>query len=296
MEYILDKVLIFGGKMFILKVMGKQGFLGHEIPIIEGGFGKEQRIIMAKTIAELHNNKTTDINRLINNNLDKFVENIDLINILNLVKMDKQLRDKLGLKSTEINRNTKVFYVLSRKGYIKLVAAMNNNNDIKWDVMQNFTDEYFKMKTYLDEVAGKLLASNEVDDILKLFNQNPYIKDYTKILVPPRGNKGVDFKKKEINNFIESIRSDVEKYLVTSLGVPDLEHIPAIAYKSACYLVKECYTLPENLKTEFSMLLLKLLEKRAEVTSDNQLKNSKVVQNFNEELQKVKQVIRGFLT
>lgn len=291
----LYKAISSGGYMFSLKVKGRQFFSGHEIPIIEGGFGEQERILMAKTIAEFHNIRTADVNRLINNNLDKFVENVDLVNICDLLINDKELREKLGLKSTEVTKNTKYVYVLSERGYIKLVAAMSNNNDTKWDVMKTFIDKYFKMRIYLDEIAGKLLSQDEVNEILKLTDQNLYIKDYIKILIPPRGKKGKEFKENEINKFIGKINCDVEKYLLTSLGVPDLEHIPAIAYKSACFLVKECYILPEDLKEEFFVLLNKLLDKRAEVIKDNQLKNAKVVQGFKEELEKIKLVIRGYL-
>ena len=151
----------------------------------------------------------------------------------------------MDLKSTEVNKNTKYIYILSERGYMKLVAAISNNNDTKWDVMKSFADKYFKMKTYLDEIAGKLLSKNEVNDILKFTRQNLYIKDYTKILIPPRGKKGKDFKEKEISIFIGKINSDVERYLITNLGVPDLDHIPAIAYQCASYLIKECYICPK---------------------------------------------------
>lgn len=282
--------------MFNLKVNGRQYFSGHEIPIIEGGFGKQERILMAKTVAEFHNIKTADVNRLINANLDKLVENVDMINLYDHVINDKELRDKLGINSAEVIKNNKYIYALSMRGYMKLVSAMGNNNDTKWDVMKNFIDKYFKMRTYLDEIAGKPLSQVEVNEILSLTDQNPYIKEYIKILVPPRGKKGIEFKKKEISKFTGKINSDVEKYLITSLGVSDTEHIPALAYPIARRLVKECYILPENLKKEFSVLFNKLMETREEVIKDNQLKNENAVQCLKEELEKVKLVIREYLS
>ncbi len=281
--------------MYSLIVKGNQTLVGHEIPIIEGGFGKQQRIIMAKTIAEIHNTKTADINRLINNNLNNLAINVDFLNIIDLLVSNKQLRDQIGIRPLEISSTTKAFYILSERGYMKLVAAMSNTNDTKWDVMKTFIDKYFKMRTYLEDIAGKLIPPNEVNEILKLANQNPYIKEYTRILVPPRGKIGKQFKQDEINQFFIKVNRDVESYLISSLGVPDLENIPQIAYKSACFLVKECYTLPENLKTEFSIVFEKLLETREKVIKDNQLKNVKIVQSFAEELDKVKLVIKGLL-
>lgn len=281
--------------MFNLSVKGKQPISGHEIPIIEGNFGQHQRMLMAKTVADFHGLNTFDVNKLINSNLDKLIENQDYINVRDLLMDNKELREELGLKSTEVNKNTKYVYVLSERGYIKLVSVMSNNNEKKIKIMQAFITNYFQMKSYLEEVAIKPLSQKEINEILKLANQNPYIKDYIKILVPPRGKLGKEFKDKEINKFLGKINYDIERYLISSLGVRDLEHIPEIAHKSACFLVRECYSLPENLRSEFYEILQGLLEVREKVINENQLKNAKVIQSFKLELEKIKTIIRGYL-
>ena len=53
-------------------IKGTQEFLGKELPIIEGGFGEGQKVILAKTIAEIHENRFDKINELINNHIDEF--------------------------------------------------------------------------------------------------------------------------------------------------------------------------------------------------------------------------------
>lgn len=141
------------------------------------------------------------------------------------------------------------------------------------------------------EFNKKLLTPNEVNEMFKLTNQNPYIKDYTKFLIPPRGKKGKDFKKNEINNFISKLNSDVKKYVIDYLEVEDSLHIPEIAHKCACYLIKECYT-PKNLKKDYHVLLDKLLDKRAEVIIDNQLKNEKAVESFKKDSEALKRIIK----
>lgn len=35
-------------------INGTQSFMGKEIPVIEGGFGEGKKVILAKTIAEIH--------------------------------------------------------------------------------------------------------------------------------------------------------------------------------------------------------------------------------------------------
>ena len=55
-----------------LKVNGTQKFMGIDIPIVEGGFGKDQKVILAKTIAEIHNQPLKKINQLIKDNIEEF--------------------------------------------------------------------------------------------------------------------------------------------------------------------------------------------------------------------------------
>ena len=37
-----------------LMIKGTQTFLGKEIPVIDGGFGEDQKVILASTVAEIH--------------------------------------------------------------------------------------------------------------------------------------------------------------------------------------------------------------------------------------------------
>ena len=37
-----------------IEITGVQEFLGKEIPVIEGGFGEGEKVVLAKTIAEIH--------------------------------------------------------------------------------------------------------------------------------------------------------------------------------------------------------------------------------------------------
>lgn len=64
-----------------LVIRGKQEFLGMDIPVIEGGFGEGKKVILAKTVAEIHDTRIDKINALINNNLDEFEKGIDIIDL-----------------------------------------------------------------------------------------------------------------------------------------------------------------------------------------------------------------------
>ena len=64
-----------------LIVKGTQEFLGKEIPVIEGGFGEGKKVLLAKTIAEIHDTKVYEINKLINNNIKEFKFGIDILDL-----------------------------------------------------------------------------------------------------------------------------------------------------------------------------------------------------------------------
>ncbi|WP_338631499.1 ORF6N domain-containing protein [Clostridium baratii] len=125
----------------------KQEFMGIKIPVIEGGFGEGQKVILAKTVAEIHQyeNGEKSINLLITRNIERFDSN-DLINLCN--EDFKVSARNLGFITSNAQKQC---YLLSQRGYTKLVAMMDNSNDKKWDVMNNLIDDYFNMREELKE-------------------------------------------------------------------------------------------------------------------------------------------------
>lgn len=130
-----------------LKVNGTQKFMGIDIPIVEGGFGKNCRVVSAKTIAEIHKSRLSDINASINRlvNKNRIKQGVDYINILSETVPLRDFAKKLGLMSS--NR-TKDAFILSERGYSKLIKAMDD--DKSWDVMDQFVDEYFSMRQVIN--------------------------------------------------------------------------------------------------------------------------------------------------
>lgn len=68
-----------------LKSSGTQNFIGVNIPVIEGGFGENCRVITNKTISEIHNIKIVHVRENINKNLKRFKENIDYIDLKKVI-------------------------------------------------------------------------------------------------------------------------------------------------------------------------------------------------------------------
>ena len=104
--------------------------LGFNIPVIEGGFGENQKVMLAKTIAEIHGVTTPDINKLINRNITRLTQN-DLIDLKNSQSSNDQQLLELDFTNMQISKSNNIF-LLSERGYTKLVSMMDNTNEIKW--------------------------------------------------------------------------------------------------------------------------------------------------------------------
>lgn len=125
-------------------VRGTQEFMGIEIPVIEGGFGEGCKVILAKTVAEIHEVETKRINELINNNIKRFKDYVDIINLLASDNF-KDVVDDLGLRGSNRVKN---IYLLSERGYAKLIKIMDS--DKAWEIHDRLMDEYFAMRNVIN--------------------------------------------------------------------------------------------------------------------------------------------------
>ena len=124
-----------------LEVKGTQEFLGKEIPVIYGGFGSNQKVVLAKTIAEIHGANVGNINQRINENRNRFKDGIDIIDLKISYTSDVSLN--LGFNQSQINASKNI-YLLSERGYAKLIKIMDS--DLAWDIHDQLMDEYFSMR------------------------------------------------------------------------------------------------------------------------------------------------------
>lgn len=139
-----------------LKVNGTQDFMGKEIPIVEGGFGEGKKVILAKTIAEIHEMNLGKINQLINNNIDEFEDGIDIL--------DLKLNDTYKVSLQELNFSnrdisiSKNIYLLSEQGYMALVMLMRTEK--AKEIRKQLRREYFAMRKVInsdEQLKAKLL-------------------------------------------------------------------------------------------------------------------------------------------
>ena len=128
-----------------IDVVGTQEFLGKEIPVIEGGFGEGEKVVLAKTIAEIHEVDLKRINELINKNLDDFEEGIDILNLKDGGDFEVVATD-LGF----ITSNRQEYcYILSEQGYFTLVSLMRTEK--AKELRKKFRREYFAMRKQIKE-------------------------------------------------------------------------------------------------------------------------------------------------
>ena len=128
-----------------LTVTGKQNFMGIDIPVVLGGFGADKKCILDKTIAEIHRMNNSDIRRRITENIKRFKENVDFIDLKQGLHMVQtlELLIELGYTKSSITQAEHI-YILSERGYGKLVKIMDT--DFAWEIYDNIMDEYFELR------------------------------------------------------------------------------------------------------------------------------------------------------
>ena len=124
-----------------VQISGTQVFMGKEIPVILGGFGEGQKVMLAKTIGEIHGMKVGNINQRIKDNRKRFKDKVDIIDLKIGYTLDVLLN--LGFNQSQINASNNI-YLLSERGYAKLIKIMDT--DFAWDIHDKLIDEYFQLR------------------------------------------------------------------------------------------------------------------------------------------------------
>ncbi len=145
-----------------IDVKGTQKFMGKEIPVVEGGFGEGQKVVLAKTIAEIHEVKTDKINDLINNHIDEFEDGIDILSLKGNKEFETLAKGN-GLYTQNSLNSSKYIYLLSEQGYMLLVGFMKTEKAKA--IRKQLRREYFAMRKVLN--SSEQLKSNL---LLEIYN------------------------------------------------------------------------------------------------------------------------------
>lgn len=161
-----------------IAVQGQMEFMGLEIPVVYGGFGRNQMCITDKTVAEIHKQRLPKIRQLINNNIKRFKDSIDIID-LKRVLMEYTLLEQLGYAKQSITQAEHI-YLLSERGYAKLIKIMDD--DKSWEVHDKLVDEYFNLR---EEVENQPTPSqiegnySHEEALLELYDLTGHDKEKT---------------------------------------------------------------------------------------------------------------------
>ncbi|WP_419755513.1 ORF6N domain-containing protein [Lactiplantibacillus plantarum] len=141
-----------------LKVIGCERIGQYEFTGIEGGFGENKKAMLVKDIAKIHERPVFKINELINNNIKRFKEGIDLIDLKHILQKD--VFSEYGFSKAQWGNATNI-YLLSERGYSKLLKILED--DKAWEIYDQLVDNYFNMRQAIIENQPSLVAGKRLE-------------------------------------------------------------------------------------------------------------------------------------
>jgi toxin-antitoxin system, toxin component, bro family len=174
-----------------LKKTGLVKINNYEFEGIEGGFGENKKCILAKDIAKIHGKELKHINELINNNFDKFKNDVDIIELLGVGFNDTYFKE-LGFSQQSLNSYRGMLkkglqtgiYLLSERGYSKLLKFMDD--ELSYDLYEQLLDNYFRLRQEIQQISKqdklllKIINSNSKEELAS--NMTEYQLEYVKPL------------------------------------------------------------------------------------------------------------------
>lgn len=175
---------------------GTQEFMNKQIPVVLGGFGEGQKVVLVKTIAEIHGMEIKHVNELINRNIKRFKDKIDILD-LGVVLNDTELKE-FGFTQQALNSYKGLrakgkggnIYLLSERGYAKLIKIMDT--DLAWEIHDKLIDEYFHLREAVKNIRTQTqpkVATKEKEIEARLINAkvreaSVYLKIADRVNVP----------------------------------------------------------------------------------------------------------------
>lgn len=150
-----------------LKLKGKVLIDGMEFNQVEGGFGKAQKSMLVKDIADIHDRQLREINERINLNRTRFKDGIDIMDLRG-TEFEIGLTDNGIYTQNAINRSKNI-YLLSERGYAKLLKILED--DFAWEQYDKLVDNYFNMREKINQTS-KLPSKISKQDLIKQEKEN----------------------------------------------------------------------------------------------------------------------------
>ena len=126
----------------LVKINGLKEVEGMKFHDIEGGFGEGKKAMLVKEIANIHGRDTGKVNELINKNIIRFKNGIDILDLKGS-NFDILLKDNGIYTQNALNRSENI-YLLSERGYAKLLKILED--DVAWEQYEKLVDGYFNLR------------------------------------------------------------------------------------------------------------------------------------------------------
>ena len=148
---------------------------------------KEQPVITAKMIADVHGKEIKVINQQFKRNKIHFVENVDffIVNKQLVTNCDQSnlSKSQIAIQELFIQNPSSEVYLFTESGYLMLTKTFRDKTS--WEVQRMLVNNYFKFKevvekvesepTAEDMVLGSLLAEKVFDSMIRtLTPRKPY--------------------------------------------------------------------------------------------------------------------------
>ena len=150
-----------------IKCLGLVAIGNMSIIGIRGGFGVNNLAILVKDVAKIHKKEVKNINKLINNNRERFADGVDILDLKLWFQMEPQsetnttLKD-MGLTPMEISKANNI-YLLSERGYFKLIKLLDDN--LSFDIYEQLLTDYFCKCEELETLKKQVeLPSYQITD------------------------------------------------------------------------------------------------------------------------------------
>lgn len=171
-----------------LILKGKIKIDNMEFHHLEGGFGKDKKAMLVKDIAEIHNQQFGEINRRINDNIKRFKNGVDIVDIK--ANGFEPLGMSLGFTRQSFNQ-TRNIYLLSERGYSKLLKILED--DFAWEQYEKLVDGYFNMRKVIRNENIDIVKQQEIEarlnnsrarqaSVLLRIANDTNIKEYKQVL------------------------------------------------------------------------------------------------------------------
>ncbi len=134
-----------------IRVAGRQNFMGLDIPVVLGGFGEGKKCISDKTIAEIHGQPVTEIRRRIGDNIKRFSEDIDFIDMKQHMGESQSFEDEGMGESHTLGFLIDLGYTRSAITQAEHIYILSEHSKMSSQCFSRFWhdfDDYFDINAY----------------------------------------------------------------------------------------------------------------------------------------------------